>query len=58
MLVGEGGSVVASHIPILLNFMNIATHRYFFATSQVSNALYRQHVIIIGRPVENTVVVV
>ena len=51
---------MASHILILLNFMNIAQRRYFFATSQASNALYRQHVIIIGRnkrPVERTVVV-
>ena len=60
MSVGEGGSVVASHILILLNFLNIAKRRYFFATSQASNALYRQHVVIIGRnkrPVKRPVVV-
>ena len=61
MLVGEGGSDVASHILILLNFMNIAKRRHFSATSQASDVLYRQHVMVIGRnkrPVERTVAVV
>ena len=39
MLVGEGGSGVASHNFILLNFMNIAKRRSFFATSQAHDVL-------------------
>ena len=39
MLVGEGGSGVASHILILLNFMNIAKRPSFFATSQAHDVL-------------------
>ena len=61
MLVGEGGFGVASHILILLNFMNIAKRRSFSATSQASDVLYGLHVMVIGRnkrPVERTVVVV
>ena len=61
MLVRERRSGVASHILILLNFMNIAKRRSFTATSQASDVLYRQHVMVIGRnkrPVERTVVVV
>ena len=61
MLVGERGSGVASHILILLNFMNIAKRRNFSATSQASDVLYRQQVMVIGRNkrhVERTVVVV
>ena len=61
MLVGEGGSGVALQILILLNFMNIAERRSFSATSQASDVLYRQHIIVIGRnkrPVERIVVVV
>ena len=52
---------MALHILILLNLMNIAKRRNFFATSQASDVLYRQHVVVIGwnkRPVERTVVVV
>ena len=59
-MVGEGGPGVASHILMLLNFMNIAKRRNFSATSQASDALYRQHVVVIGRNkrhVERTVVV-
>ena len=61
MLVGEGGSGVASHILKLLNFIYIAKSRSFTATSQASDVLYRQHVTVIGRnkrPVERTVVAV
>ena len=57
MLVWEVGSGVASHILILLNFMNIAKRRSFSATSQARDV---QHVMAIGRnkrPVERTVVV-
>ena len=52
---------MASHILILLNFMNIAKRRNFSATSQASDVLYRQHVMVIGknkRHIERTVVVV
>ena len=55
------GSGAASHILILLNFMNIAKRRSFSATSQASDALYRQHVTVIERnkrPVERTIAVV
>ena len=60
MLVGEGGSGMASRILILLNFM-IAKRRNFSATSQANDVLHRQHVMVIGRNkrhVERTVVVV
>ena len=43
MLVGEGETGVASHILILLNFMNIAKRRNFSATSQASDVGYRKH---------------
>ena len=45
MLVGERGSGVASHILILLNFMNNAICQSFTAMSQASDVLYRQHVM-------------
>ena len=40
MLLGKGGSGVALHILILLNFMNIAKRRNFSATSQASDVGY------------------
>ena len=43
MLVGEvGGKGVSLQIRILLNFINIAERRSFFATLQASDILYRQ----------------
>ena len=39
MLVGERGSGVASHILILLNFINIAKRRSFLATSQAHDVM-------------------
>ena len=60
MLVGEGGSGVASHILILLNFMNIAKRRSFLPRRRRTRYC-RQHTMVIGRnkrPVERTVEVV
>ena len=61
MLVREGESGVALHILILINFLNIAERRSFSVTSQASDVLYRQHVMVIGRnkrPVERSVVAI
>ena len=59
MLVGEGGGGVSLQILILLNFINIAERRSFFATLQASD-VQTIYVMLIenNRPVERSVVII
>ena len=60
MLVGEvGGEGVSLQIRILLNFINIAERRSFFATLQASD-IQTIYVMLIkkNRPVERSVVII